>query len=377
MMMVFAATQHEYEPDYVVTPGEILQDALEDVGMSQAELAKRTGLAPKTVNQIVKGHAPISTETAILLERVLGTKARFWSNLETIYRERLAKREQRAQLERHLDWLGAFPLSDLRKCGWIPSTKDRVQTLEALLDFFGVGSPTAWQQMWTAPEAALRHSTTARGSAEALATWLRIGELRASRVNCPPFHRERFTASLSEIRKLTTEKPSVFEAELERLCCVAGVIVCLVPHVSGAPVHGAARWLGSRGLIQLTLRYKTNDHFWFAFFHEAGHILKHGKKRIFIEDGGAQDESEHEANRFAADFLIPKANASELRGLHSKVQIQDFAQRVGVHPGIVVGRLQHEGIVPFRNCNDLKMRLEWSAHASGARERLHGRRMGG
>lgn len=353
-------TQHTYEPDYLVTPGAILQEALDDLGMTQAELAKRTGLAPKTVNQVIKGHAPISTETGLLLERVLGTRARFWSNLETIYRERLAKRREREALAEHIEWLHEFPLADLRRRGLIPETRDKVEILAAILDFFGVGSVEAWREVWTAPEAALRHSATVKGNAEALATWLRIGEIESARAECPAFRRAKFTSALHEIRQLTTEDPPRFEPELKRLCCGAGVILCLVPRVAKAPVHGAARWFGKHGVIQLTLRYKTNDHFWFAFFHEAGHLLKHGKKRIFIENGGTKDELEEEADRFAADFLIPREVRSELPSLRSKQRILEFADRVGVHPGVVVGRLQHDGILPYTHCNDLKMRLEWA-----------------
>jgi len=237
-----------------------------------------------------------------------------------------------------------------------------VSTLEALLDFFGVGSRAAWEQVWTAPEAALRHSTKIRGKPEALAAWLRIGEREAAQVDCPPFDRDRFTASLEDTRKLTTEGPRVFEPELKNLCRESGVIVCLVRRLAGAPVHGAARWLGSRALIQLSLRYKTNDHFWFAFFHEAGHILKHAKKkRIFVEDGRVMDELEHEADRFAADFLIPRDRFVELQTLSRQADITSFASRIGVHPGIVVGRLQHDGILGYSQCNELKMRLEWKA----------------
>lgn len=353
-------SRQTFEPDYLVTPGDVLQEALSDLGMTQAELAKRTGLTTKTVNQVIKGHAPISTETALLLERVLGTRARFWSNLETIYRERLAKRQEREVLAEHVGWLRKFPLADLRKRDLIPDTRDKVEILAAILDFFGVGSIEAWQEVWTAPEAALRHSPTVKGDAEALATWLRLGELESTRAQCPAFRRAEFTSALQEIRQLTTKEPSRFEPELRRLCCGAGVILCLVPQVAKAPVHGAARWLGKHGVIQLSLRYKTNDHFWFAFFHEAGHLLKHGKKRIFIENGGAKDEFEEEADRFAADFLIPRDVQSELPNLRSKRRITEFAERIGVHPGIVVGRLQHDGVLQYNHCNELKMRLKWA-----------------
>jgi HTH-type transcriptional regulator/antitoxin HigA len=73
---------NQYVPDYQVTPGEVLQEYLEGFGMTQAGLAVRTGLPQKTVNDIIKGKAPITPETALKLERSLGRPAHFWENLE-------------------------------------------------------------------------------------------------------------------------------------------------------------------------------------------------------------------------------------------------------------------------------------------------------
>src|SRR5262249_24527695 len=132
--------------------------------------------------------------------------------------------------------------------------------------------------------------------------------------------------------------------------------------ISGAPVSGAAHWLSpDKALIQLTLRGKTNDLFWFTFFHEAGHILKHGKKEKFVDGGQLQNTQEVDADRFAADFLIPRDRSPELHRLQTRGQIVAFARSVGIAPGIVLGRLQKEGLAPYQHHdNDLKMRLRWS-----------------
>ena len=119
----------------------------------------------------------------------------------------------------------------------------------------------------------------------------------------------------------------------------------------------------NKALLQVNLRYKKDDQLWFSFFHEAGHILKHGKREIFIEDDGDQDGKEEEAHRFAADFLIPPAEYRRFRprAIHySKAEIREFAVRLGIAPGIVVGRLQHDGKLPPQNCNDLKRTLRWA-----------------
>ena len=117
-----------------------------------------------------------------------------------------------------------------------------------------------------------------------------------------------------------------------------------------------------KALTQLSLRYKTNDQFWFTFFHESGHILKHGKSEIFIEDHGMDDEKEQEADQFAASALIPPSAFRKLREirLYSRQAVRGFAEEAGIAPGIVVGRLQHEGLVPHKNLNGLKTKFTWA-----------------
>ena len=139
----------------------------------------------------------------------------------------------------------------------------------------------------------------------------------------------------------------------------AGVAVVLVPEIQGAGLGARAHWLSpEKALLQLTLRGTTDDLFWFAFFHEAGHILKHGKKEKFVDDGTGDDIREAEANRFASDFLIPRRRLVEFRTLRRRKDILAFAQSLGIAPGIVLGRLQSEGLVPWATVdNDLKVRL--------------------
>jgi addiction module HigA family antidote len=95
--------QNQYAPDHVSPPGETLLETLEAIGMTLVELAERTGKSPKTINEIVKGIAPITPETALQFERVLGVPARFWNNRERQYRKFLAHREERGQIEKSVD----------------------------------------------------------------------------------------------------------------------------------------------------------------------------------------------------------------------------------------------------------------------------------
>ena len=350
-----------FTPDYAVPPGETLLETLQTLGMSQAELANRTGRPLKTINEIIKGKAAITPETALQLERVLGAPARFWNNLERNFRDALARIKERKKIAGGAALLRKMPVRALIKAKAIKNLPDKAALVVEVLTFFGVGSPAAWGRVWTAQRAVFRQSPAFRSAPGAVAAWLRMGELRAQRIQCPPFDRDGFRTALKQIRALTVEPPEVFHDKLEELCANAGVALVFVSELPGTHVSGATRWLtAKKALIQLSLRYKSDDHLWFTLFHEAGHILLHGKRRVFLEDSRTTNIQEKEANAFAANTLIPPAALREFqrRGDTSKAAIRKVADGLGISPGIVVGRLQHEGVLPYSHCNDLKRRFE-------------------
>ena len=350
-----------FTPDYAVPPGETLLETLQTLGMSQAELANRTGRPLKTINEIIKGKAAITPETALQLERVLGVPARFWNNLERNYRDALARIKEQKRLPAGQVWLKKIPVRALVKAGVVPDLPDKKALLVEVLNFFGVGSPAAWGRLWTTQQAAYRKSPAFRSTPGAVAAWLRMGELGAQKIQCAPFDRARFRATLARIRELTMKPPDTFQPLLIQLCADAGVAVVFVSELPGTHVSGATRWLTpKKALIQLSLRYKTDDHLWFTIFHEAGHILLHGKRRVFLEDSRTTNALEKEANAFAANTLIPSAALREFQRRRdtSKAAIRRLAEGLGISPGIAVGRLQHEGMLPYSHCNDLKRRFE-------------------
>jgi HTH-type transcriptional regulator/antitoxin HigA len=354
-------TRHTYEPDYAVPPGLTLQETIDALGIDQRELAVRAGLSAKHVNQVIKGVAPITHDTAIRLERVTGVAARMWNNLEVNYRDQLARLSQRKRLQEDLEWLKTIPTNELLKRGVIEKPADKVGLLEAVLAFFGVASVKAWKEGWSMAHFAFRKSLAFEGKVGAMATWLRLGELDAHKFECKPFDKSRFRAALDEIRKLTVKEPEVFVPRTTALCAACGVALVLVPEIKGAPVSGAAKWLtANKAMICLNLRGKSNDRFWFTFFHEAGHILNDSKKETYIDVEYVEDPREHNANHFAASLLIPPAFDEQLPKLLTYRSVEAFAAKIGIAPGIVVGRLQREGIIDYYQFNGLKQRLEWA-----------------
>lgn len=353
-----------YSPDSVSPPGHALKRILESMGMTQIEFASRLGKTQKFVSELLNGKAPISPETAIHLERVLGAPASYWNNREAAYREWIARNAEKRELQEHEDWARSFPLKQLVGYRWIESEASSSGKVEQLLDFFGIATPAEWSAVWAGklPAIAFRRTKTQDIDRHALSAWLRYGEIQAQRIDAPDYDRPSFENALKIARDLTTKHPDEFQPRLTDLCRVAGVALVFTPDLPRTRVFAATRWQSPRRpLIQLGLRYKTDDHLWFSFFHEAIHILRHSKKAFFLECGTVDSDAELEADRVAADLLIPPKVYTELvsNPPYSKIKIRQFATDIGIAPGIVVGRLQHDGHLPHSHCNDLKRRYSW------------------
>jgi len=354
-----------YAPDYALPPGGTLVEVLSERGMSQAELARRAGLSAKHVNQIVLGTAALSAETALRLERVTGVPASVWTELEADYQVARTRQDELPRLQRQVGWLRTFPVSELIRRGYIRPDVPDVEQLRDLLSFFKVATPDAWEQVWALPTA-YRKSRAFDVEYAALASWIRIGELRAEQLMLQPFYRAKFRASLNEIRELTiVETPAAWLPRLTQLCADAGVALVIEPEIKGARIHGAVRWLTSgHPLIQLSLRYGWADIFWFTFFHEAGHLVLHDRKRLtfvdVVDPVKTDDSTEREADDFAGRVLLPRAFDQQLAHARSRAQVLALARDAGVHPGVVVGRLQHDGRIPFSHLNGLRVRFRYT-----------------
>lgn len=362
-----ASKNGDFKPDYAIPPGETVLEMIESMGMSQAELAARMGRPTKTINEIIKGKAAITAETALQLERVLGVPASFWTNLEADYQADLTRLAQRSEAARRVDWLQSLPLDDMASNGWIARETDASEQVEEVFRFLGVASEEVWGSL-SVPKAAFKKAKAFQSDPVALAAWLRKGEIEAGKVRSDEYDREEFTSCLESAKRLTLSSQEVFRPALQDLCAKSGVAVVFVPELPKSRVCGASWWVNSKkAVIELSLRYRTDDHFWFTLYHEAGHLLLHSKKEVFIDDQDLQGEQEeNQANEFAAKTLIPRTKWKAFvdRKDFTKRSIQAFASDLGIAPGIIVGQLQHYGLMRLNSSlNSLKKRLDLSKPA--------------
>jgi len=347
-------------------PGETISDLLAEQGISLSEFAATINEPIETVERLIAGDLKLNVFLAEKLESSLGVDASFWMKRESIYRQRITQKGQSESEEAKKAWVSSLPIKDMLKFGWIQGlTSSSDNIFQACLDFFGEPNLSSWRSTYSDPQSIpmFRTSQTFDSKSTAVAAWLRQGEIEAAKRTCSTWDSVRFKAAMERVRSLTRSKdPASFLPELTQICADAGVAVVIVRAPSGCRASGATMFLTpDKALLMLSFRHLSDDHFWFTFFHEAGHLLLHATEDLCLEGAGEQnDQIEAEANAFAAQMLVPAEFESEMLSLPVNAPaVIRFAKRLGISPGIIVGQLQHRGIFTRRQLNHLKRRYTW------------------
>lgn len=350
-----------YLPNKAIHPGYTIAKALEREGMTQKNLCARTGLSEKHLSQIINGMASITVETALLLENALGGPASFWLNLEKNYQETKSRLERLSLVKKETSMVSKFFYNDLAKRGYVPQTSSIENKVENLWRFFGVNSLS---YVANTERVDFRKKSGIEVKKEGIAAWLRCGEIDSKKVSLPEYSAKKLQQALSRIKILSVKEPEEFSKEIINILNGCGVSLVFTPHFPGIGVSGATRWIGNNPLIQLSIYYSWADIFWFNLYHEIGHLVLHGKKDKFIEFDDRElvtaKNKEDEADKFATDELISeKSYTGFINNPLSTFRIIEFAKSLGIHPGIVAGRLCHDGKVDWSKVSSLRLRLKF------------------
>lgn len=354
-----------FTPDWVSPPGDTIADILDDNNLTTHDFAQRMECSEQTANKLLSGRTRITPRIASQLQETTGASSEFWLKRESIFRERLRAQQRREKKSNAAEWLCELPLNDLIRFGWVERKSTTRQQVNACLGFFGVSDIESWRSRYgdVLREAAFRTSPTYVSHPGAVGAWLRQGEIEGHEIKCSRWDPAAFRDAIADIRSLTREKdPRVFVPALKSRCASCGVAVVVVRAPKGCRASGASLFLTPRkALINLSFRYLSDDHFWYTFSHEAGHLMLHGKKDLFVDGDDIQStKEEEEANEFAATTLIPPEFQKDLSKLRANGRhVIRFAKRAGVSPGIVVGQLQHFGTVRRNQLNNLKNWYKW------------------
>jgi plasmid maintenance system antidote protein VapI len=350
-----------FRPNWTSPPGDTIADVLDEKKLSLAAFSKRIGCSIDDAKDLVAGRMVMSVGLARKLHAELGATVEFWMSRDFHYRESVARL---SGVENNA-WIAELPLGDMVRFGWMRPV-GAAQEVAACLRFFNVPDIGAWRAKYALLQerVAFRSSPSFESRRGAVAAWLRQGEIEAQSVKCSAWNPKLFERQLAEVRSLTRRKdPAKFVPNLRDLCAAAGVAVVIVRAPNGCRASGATHFLSDRqALLQLSFRYLADDQFWFSLFHEAGHLLLHGRQGFFLEGmGTAATPQEQEANSFAERILIPPRWHDEMLSLPtSSHEVIKFARKIGIAPGIVVGQLQFHRRVKASHLNGLKRRFTWS-----------------
>lgn len=359
-------TRESFHSDLAIPPGEYLGEVLSELGMTKNELARRMNRPAPKLSAIFSGEKAITPDTALQLENVVGVPAHIWIGLESEYRLTLARHQylEKQRLREESKLVTKFCFSELAKLGIVTKRTKPFEKVQELHRFFGVTSLHNIASL-KRYQPVFRQGSGDR-SPEATAAWLRIGELEGQKAVTAPFNKTELLSALPSIRNMTKLKPAKFIPKLRELLEHAGVVLVLLPHLPKTYLHGATFRLGQKkAILMLTLRGSWADIFWFSLFHEIGHLLLHDKDMVFLEGGKLENDKrnfENEADNFAAETLLPSNDYNEFisnKSFYSK-DIELFAHYQNIDKGIVVGRLQHDGLIENSWHNKHRTRYEWS-----------------
>jgi HTH-type transcriptional regulator/antitoxin HigA len=342
-----------------VPPGTTIREQLDDRSMTQKEFASRMGMSEKHISKLINGEVQLTPDVAVRLESVLGIPARFWNNLEALYREAIIKVKAENEMDEDLKIVKNIPYNEIAKNGWVESTKNPKERVINARKFFEIVHLGLLSDKLLMPGIACRKLGDGEKSNFALITWAQKAKLEARKVSVGAINVEKLTEIIPDIREMTTQNPSDFCPALCEKLSGCGVALIFLPHISRSFLHSATFYDGAKIVIGITVRGKDADKFWFSLFHEIGHIvLGHVN-----QTEGTTEKDENTADEFARETLIPSKQfiTFTLNQNFNKSSIISFAKKVGIDVGIVVGRLQKENFIHFDQYNYLKTKYKLTA----------------
>ncbi|MBQ3924908.1 MAG: HigA family addiction module antidote protein [Firmicutes bacterium] len=336
-------------------PGATIKEQLNDRGMSQKEFAARMDMSEKHISKLINGEVQLTPETAVRLEMVLGVPAKFWNDLEAIYREKIIKAQAENAMDADIEIARRFPYREMVRFEWVPDARAAKEKVMNLRKFFEVVELSLLGSEQITRIACRRLAITDKSDL-ALMAWAQEAKIRARDIQTAPIDIKGLLSVIPEIRKKTVLDPDEFCPQIKKCLADHGIALVFLPHLKGSFLQGASFLDGNKIVVGLTARGKDADKFWFSLFHEIAHIvLGHVGK-----PDGTSEEDEKAADKWSGDILIAPDDLEVFRKErdYSEKSVFRFAEEQGIAPGIVIGRLQKEGMIKYSMMNDLKEKYE-------------------
>lgn len=343
-------------------PGYYVAEIIEDMGVTQTEFSIRLGTTPKTVSKLVSGQINLSMDLAKKLSAMLGTSVEVWLNLQMTYEKKILEIEREKELEAQVEIARQIDYSYFIKVAKLPATRHIQEKVENLCKYLKVSDLRILMQPDFLVNFRVGISNVELKNIINSRAWIQTAINLSRDIHTESFNSAKLKSYLPELRTMTLQKPEDFLPRMREIFSECGVAFVLIPHLKNSGVNGAVKWVSSdRVVLAMNNRGLDADKFWFSLFHEIKHVLQQKVKTVFIHSSESEmidinSALENEANDFSSEYLIPQNELEKFSPscYTSDEEICRFAASIGIHPGIVVGRLQHEKILPQNRCAKLK-----------------------
>lgn len=353
---------NEYKDIIAFHPGYYIADIIEDMEISQAEFAARMGTTAKTLSQLLNGQANISNDLAKKLSVMMGTSVEVWLNLQNTYDQKLIEIQQSKDFDAQSEIIKQIDYKYFVKVAGLAVTRNTKEKVANLCKYFKVAD----LRIMLEPDFLVNFRASPSYNSEKniinSRAWIQTAMNVSRNIETKPYNAVKLKEYLPELKSMTIQKPEVFLPRMREIFAECGVAFVLLPHLKNSGVNGAVKWVTEeRVVLAMNNRGLDADKFWFSLFHEIKHVLQQKLKTVFVSSTtdemiNINNHLEEEADKFAKNYLIAPSDLKHFSPSKytSDDEIIKFAEQIGIHPGIVAGRLQHDGIIPRNRCAKLK-----------------------
>lgn len=358
----------EYNDILAFHPGYYVNEIIEDMEMTQKEFAKRLGTTEKTLSKLVNGEIRLSNEIANKLSLMTGISIETWLNLQSTYDIKCLEIDTAQNTSEEIPIMKVIDYSYFQNLGLVKATKNPQEKVSSLCQCLEVASLTNLKSNNLVANFRSSHSEIKEHNIINANAWLSIATRFAKDKQVNAFNKDKLLSYINEIRSMTLQPPSIFIPRLNQIFTECGVSFILLPTLKNSNINGAVKWITpNKVILAINDRNKYADIFWFSMFHEIRHVLQMKLKTILIDGTNnicELDETlEKDADNFATNTLIPIDKYTEFirsNSFISQEKVEQFAKDIGIHAGIVVGRLHHDSILPNSHLNHLRERYKIS-----------------
>lgn len=346
-----------FMPSIAIAPGETIRENMDFLEMNQKELAARLDITPKHLSNILNGNAPITYDTALKLETVIGPSAQFWMNLETNYQLNKTRLQEQEKLTDDINRLKDIPYKEMTEFGWVKETTNKKEKVINCRKFFGIADLGSVKHSYSI---AFRKQKAIKEISDlGVLAWIRKAEIESLSIAVDKFNKKKLRGLIPIFKEMTMQQPSEFFPEMQRLCAECGVVLLLVPYLPKTYICGATIWKNDKAILALSDMGKRADGFWFTLFHELAHLINHSSKESHISYDNS--DKEDEADLEARNYLISEEQFKHFTDNYdykAKHNIIKYSNEIGVAPFVLLGRLQYEGLLDYRYHRDLLSSFE-------------------